>query len=128
MIVTVKGKIFTGSGDGKKYISLHWVRRQAKEKLGFDPYPGTLNLTLPPDAEIIRLLKAFRGWETPSKKGYFPGRFYRALIMGEVFGAVVRPEVPSYPETVLEVIAPLYLREKFRLKDGDELEIKIWLE
>ena len=40
------GRVFTGQGEGKKYVSLSWVKHQIKEKLGFDPYPGTLNLRL----------------------------------------------------------------------------------
>jgi len=128
LIITLKGNVFTGLGDGKRFTELPWVREQIKEKLGFDPYPGTLNLYLSSDAQIISLLSTFRGWEVPPERGYFPGRFYKALIMEKVLVAVVKPEVPGYPEDILEIIAPLSLREEFHLKDGDELEVKMWLE
>jgi len=127
MIATVKGKVFTGLNEGRRFTELPWVRKIVKEKLGFEPYPGTMNLTLPSDAQIGTLLKKFKGWKIPPEKGYFPGRLYKALIMGKVAGGVVRPEVPSYPENVLEVIAPTCLREEFHLKDGDEVKVKIWL-
>jgi len=127
MIITVKGKVFTGLGDGKKFIELPWVKEQIREKLGFEPYPGTLNLSLSSDAQIINLLNSFRGWKILPQEGYFPGRFYKALIMRRVHGAIVKPEVPRHPEGVIEIIAPFCLREEFNLKDG-EVEVKIWVE
>jgi len=128
MIITVKGRVFKGPGDGKKFTELPWVKRQFKEKLGFEPYSGTLNLSLHPNTEALSLLNRFKGWRIQPEKGYFPGRFYKALIMQNVHGAVVRPEVPGYPDNILEVVAPICLREKFHLKAGDEVEVKIWLE
>ena len=38
-------------------------------------------------------------------------------------GAVVRPERSSYPSTLLEIIAPVNLREALSLSDGDEVEM-----
>ena len=128
MIVTVKGKVFSGHGDGRRFIELTWVRKQIKRKLSFEPYPGTLNLILPLDPNTTGLLNKFKGIEIVPEKGYFPGRLYEALINGRVNGAVVRPEVPGYPDQLLDVVAPMFLREEFDLKDGDEVEVKIRLE
>ncbi len=36
--------------DGRSFTRLDWVRRQFRDKLGFDPYPGTLNLQI--DAKV----------------------------------------------------------------------------
>jgi len=127
VIITVKGRVFKGLGHGEKFTELPWAKRQIKGKLGFEPYPGTLNLSLPPNIEAIKLLNMFRGWKIQPEKGYFPGRFYKAFIMQKVYGAVVRPEAPEYPDHIIELVAPICLREKFDLKDGDEVEVKIWL-
>lgn len=128
MIVTIKGKVFTGLSEGRRFTELPWVRRQVKEELGFEPLPGTLNLSLSSDTEISILLSRFEGREILPEKGYFSGRLYRASIMGKVLGAVVRPDVPGYPEDVVEIVAPVCLREEFHLRDGDEVEVEIWLE
>ncbi|MCW4020677.1 MAG: CTP-dependent riboflavin kinase [Candidatus Bathyarchaeota archaeon] len=128
MIVTVKGKVFTGLSEGKRFIELPWVNEQIKVKLGFEPFPGTLNLSLSPDVQVGKLLSAFEGWKVLPKEGYSSGRFYRALINGRVACGVVRPEVPDYPEDVIEVVASVCLREEFGLEDGDEVEVEIWLE
>jgi len=45
-----------------------------------------------------------------------------------VDGAVIIPEVGGYPDNVLEVIAPINLRERFRLKDGDYVELSLTFE
>ncbi len=128
MEVTVKARVFSGEGNGRRYIELPWVKKQIKEKMGFESYRGTLNLTLSSDAKIISLLNKAKGLRIIPEKGFFPGRLHKALINGEVYGAVVQPEVPGYPENVLEVVAPVSLRERFGLRDGDEVELKIWLE
>src|SRR5208337_4812172 len=50
--VTLEGTVFTGLGEGAYYISKEHYRKQFAEKLGFDPYPGTLNLKLTADYDI----------------------------------------------------------------------------
>jgi len=127
MIITVRGKVSSGIGEGRKFIQLSWVKKQIEKKLGFEPHPGTLNLRLSPNAPIFVLLNKFSGMEIPAKGNLASGRLYRALIAGKVYGAIVRPEIPDYPKELLEILAPVNLREKLHLKDGDELEIKIWL-
>src|SRR3972149_4555119 len=42
--VTLEGTVFTGLGEGAYYITKEHYRKRFIEKLGFDPYPGTLNL------------------------------------------------------------------------------------
>ena len=44
--VTLEGIVFTGLGEGAYYIGKEHYRKQFIEKLGFEPYPGTLNLKL----------------------------------------------------------------------------------
>ena len=41
-----KGNVASGMGEGAYYMSLDGYRRQFKEKLGYEPYPGTLNVRL----------------------------------------------------------------------------------
>ena len=128
MIILVKGKVFAGLGEGKRFTELPWVRSQIEEQLRFKPYPGTLNLSLSSDGEAGSLLYKFEGKRIVPKKGYLAGRLYRAVVMGREPGALVRPEIPGYPDNVVEIVAPVCLREKYHLRDGDDVEVKIWLE
>src|SRR5919112_2498767 len=44
--VIIKGKIVTGMGEGSYYMSKKGYKDQFSEKLGYEPYPGTLNVKL----------------------------------------------------------------------------------
>ena len=50
--VTLEGTVFTGLGEGAYYISKEIYRKQFIEKLGFEPYPGTLNLKLTTEYDL----------------------------------------------------------------------------
>ncbi|MEM1540504.1 MAG: DUF120 domain-containing protein [Candidatus Bathyarchaeia archaeon] len=127
--VLVKGKILSGSGEGAFFIFLPWVKRQIKEKLGFIPYPGTLNLRLIGKyVEVRNLLQSAKAMEILPEPGYCRGKCFMAYIKSDVACAVVLPCVENYPEDILEIIAPLNLRENLKLKDGDEVEVRIFLE
>jgi len=54
-----EGTVFSGMGEGAYYISQSGYRDQFVSKLGFEPYPGTLNLRVrKEDQEEVRLLEA----------------------------------------------------------------------
>jgi riboflavin kinase len=39
--ITLRGRVSSGGGTGSFFVNLPWAKKQFKEKLGFDPYPGT---------------------------------------------------------------------------------------
>ena len=112
------GTIFSGKGEGKKFVGLPWVKRQVEEKVGFAPFEGTLNLRL--NRENVKnkesLKKAQRIKIEPAQ-GYCPGFLVKAKV-GDIPAAIVLPKIPNYPADVLEVLAPLCLRKKLGLSDG----------
>ena len=118
----LKGKLITGLGEGQYYISRDGYRKQFNLKLGFDPFPGTLNLKLAEpflqsEADSIKI-EGFM-----DENGTFGGcNCYRVMI-GDIKGAIVRPERSSYPPNLVEIIAPVHIRKALNLKDGDDLEI-----
>jgi riboflavin kinase len=127
--LTIEGKVFSGSGEGAKFIKLSWVRKQIAEKLGFIPYTGTLNVKLTTESITIKKsLKNARAIEISPIKDFCRGRCFPAYFMQDLKCAMIIPEVENYPEYVMEVIAPVNLREKFKLKDGDMVEARIILE
>jgi riboflavin kinase, archaea type len=117
------GTVFSGEGRGKKFVELPWFRRQVEQKLGFSPYPGTLNLRLmDKNVEKRRLLETSGGLTVTPQAGYYSGVLFRAAIEG-LDCAVVIPIMPNYPNDVLEVIAPVYLREHLKLVDGSVVAV-----
>lgn len=123
--IALKGKVFSGTGKGKCFIDLPWVRRQIEDNLGFPPYSGTLNLLLAgKNIENKSVLENAKGIIVVPQVGYYPGMLFKADI-GSLECAVVVPLVPNYPRNLLEVISPIYLRGNLRLKDGDEVEVMV---
>jgi riboflavin kinase len=123
-LVCLKGKVFSGTGEGAKFIELPWVKRQIEEKLGFVPYPGTLNIKLSKDkVKLKNLLKGAKPIEILPAEGYCLGKCFKAHLANGLECAIVLPQVRGYPEGVIEVIAPVNLREKLQLKDGDIIEV-----
>jgi len=123
--IALKGKVFSGTGKGKCFIDLPWVRRQIEDGLGFSPYSGTLNLLLTgKNIENKSVLENAKGIIVVPQVGYYPGMLFKADI-GSLECAVVVPLVHNYTKNLLEVIAPIYLRGNLRLKDGDDVEVMV---
>jgi riboflavin kinase len=124
----VKGKVFSGKGEGAEFLKLRWVRKQIKEKLGFTPHLGTLNIKLSENySDTKDLLKRIKGMTIMPTNGFCRGKCFRAYVMDGVECAIVIPEVEDYPEDLMEIVAPVNLREKLELKDGDTIKVRILL-
>ncbi len=128
--IEVRGTVFTGLGEGAYYVGLDGYMKQFKEKLGFKPYLGTLNLRV--RGEDLNKLKRLsiapyievKGFKN-ERRTYGSVKCYRALINDRVWGALVKIERSHYGEDVIELIAPVNLRETLGLRDGDEVNVKI---
>jgi riboflavin kinase len=62
------------------------------------------------------------------EKGFREGKCFKALVNEKVEGAVVLPNVPDYPLDLLEILAPVNLRETLELTEGKEVKVTIKLE
>lgn len=122
----LKGNVFSGKGEGARFIELSWVREQIEEKLGFAPFLGTLNIRLVGESIKLRqMLEKASGIEIMPREGFGRGNCFKAFIKG-LECAVVIPKIADYPENILEIIASMNLRERFKLKDGDIVEVKVF--
>ncbi|MEM1511315.1 MAG: DUF120 domain-containing protein [Candidatus Jordarchaeales archaeon] len=132
--IKVKGEVFSGMGEGRYYVSIDGYRKRFEEKLGFTPYPGTLNLKLKSyhDVQTRRLLEAYPGIiiEEFEEGGRTFGRVkcFRALIEGKIEGSLLLINRTHYGDDVVEIISPVFLREALNLKDGENVTIYVILE
>ncbi len=121
------GKVITGLGEGQYYISLDGYRIQFREKLGFDPYPGTLNIKLDPESIELRkrisLHITIAGFTNHNRT--FGNGYCFNIKMSEIQGAVIVPERTHYPEDIIEIIAPVNLRKSLNLKDGSFVQVEV---
>ncbi len=120
------GEVISGIGEGAYYVRQysHLIR----EYLGFDPYPGTLNIRVLFPKTVFDAFCGVRPVILPgfSKGGRTFGdvKAYRVQI-GEVEGAIVIPSRTVHPPRIAEIVAPVCLREKLGLKDGSRITVKV---
>jgi len=128
--VQFKGVVVSGMGEGRYYTEQTGYVEQFKEKLGFSPYPGTLNVKIELiEKNKLRFLKNNQAIEISEFKTrnrtFGAVRCFKAEING-IKGAIVLP-MRSHYSNVLEFISQTYLREKLEIKDDDEVNIVIYL-
>ncbi len=120
----VRGKVTVGLGEGQYYISREGYRAQFLQSLGFAPFPGTLNIKLDePFVPVAKRAIKIEGFQDEGRT--FGGCSCYKIRLKGIEAAIVRPERSSYPENLVEVIAPVSLREALGLANGDEVEVTI---
>jgi riboflavin kinase, archaea type len=128
--LVMTGTVFTGLSEGSYYMGLEGYRKQFRSKLGFDPYPGTLNLRIrKEDLQERKLLENFphiyiEGFAN-AQRSYGPAKCFRAVVNEKVQAAIVLPIRAHYGEDVVELIASQALRRLLRLKEGDLVRVRV---
>jgi len=124
----ISGKILGGLKQGAFFTSLDWVRKQCVAKLGFEPWPGTLNVEISEEqAAIIDRLMYKKGADLlPPDDSFCSGKVYPVTVAG-MPAAIVRPaeDVRSHGQNVVEIIAPQKLKEALDVADGDWITFSI---
>lgn len=116
---SVHGRLTTGSGTAAGFVAA--VDDAIETALGFEPFHGTFNLEI--DAETTR--------PDPTASlddvgdDHCDGVDLTACRVGGVRAAVLRPLVPGYPPTKVEVVAPVRLRSLFRVDPGDGVTLTV---
>lgn len=128
--IIMNAVLFSGLSEGSYYMSLEGYRKQFRSKLGFDPFPGTLNLRVAKDSMSERReMNAFPHISieefADKDRTYGGARCYRALVNRKIDAAIVVPIRAHYGEDVLEIIAAENLRKRLRLKDGDVVSVQV---
>jgi len=106
-------------------------RRQFIEKLGFDPYPGTLNLKLGTEYDV-KARSELDGYPAVEIEGFKnssrtfgPVRCYPVILNNKVKGALISAGRSHYDASVIEIIAPVFLRKHLSLKDGHKVKVEV---
>jgi riboflavin kinase len=129
--ITLEGTVFTGLGEGAYYISKEHYKKQFIEKLGFTPYPGTLNLKLTTDYDLKSRaeLDAYPAVEIQGFKNedrtFGVVKCYPATIGNKVKGALIFALRSHYDSSVVEIIAPVCIRKHLNLKDGYKVKVEV---
>ena len=127
------GVIFSDLGQASSFMALDWVQELLKERLGYHPFPATLNVR-PKDTEDARVWRSVQSDHagtllTTATEGHCGAKLYRVEIYqdaigAKVGGAILLPEVDDYPKDKIEIVAPVRLKDHFRVHDGDQLTVE----
>jgi len=130
----LRGTVTGGMGEGRHYISLPGYMEQFRDRLGYEPFPGTLNVEL--DEESVRTRGELGGpgsvrieeWADDDRT-YGAATCHPVAVTaadGDAYGPahVIVPDRTHHDESSLELIAPDRLRDALGLADGDELAIR----
>jgi phosphoglycolate phosphatase len=126
----IRGRLTTGVGQGKHFTRLDWARLQFIDKLGIDPFPGTINVIVD-DSESMSVWVRLK--DTPGVRIDNPNRgshdcnarCFQVSIEGQVDAAIVLPEFAGYLPNQIEVIAAIGVRDALGIDDGDSLKLEI---
>lgn len=132
--LTLTGDVTAGMGKAQEFLSLPGYVAQFKERLGYEPYPGTLNVTLTGDLDSRVRVATFDSvtidsWELDGQS--FGGvECYPCYVETRTNDSyddayVLVPDRTDHADDKLELIAPVRLRDRLELADGDELTVTL---
>lgn len=129
--IEFKGIIISGMGEGAYYMSMKGYTKQFKSKLGYVPFPGTLNVKLK-DKEFIeakRLLDAHpailvNGF-SDGKRTYGWVKCYPAKVNNSVDVALILLERTHHDDSIIELISKENIKKSLRLSTGSQITIRV---
>ena len=137
--ILIVGEVIEGMREGGYYVAIKGYFTQFKDKLGFEPYKGTLNLLLS-DLNIALLRENMNNKIPVVIEGFTDDNAERTYGRVHCFDCYVsRLDDPQnkrkaaildikrthHKKNIIEILAKPYLREYFHLKDGDLLRIEL---
>ncbi len=122
--ISLTGKIVSGVKQGAFFTQLDWFQSQCRDKLGFKPYAGTLNLEISDDdVPVAEALEQEAEIEfIPPDSDFCSGKAYPVLVEG-IRAAIVIPaaEVRVHGKNIIEVISDQRLKDVLNVDDGDSV-------
>lgn len=132
-VIDFEGHIITGMGEGAYYMSLNGYKKQFKEKLGYEPYPGTLNIKLnsllfiEAKKEMLKYPSIYIEGFSDQSRTFGWVKCYPAYINDSmnINSSILILERTHYDDSIIEIIAPFSIKEQFSLKNGDYIKLKV---
>lgn len=129
--IDLKGTLVSGMGEGAYYMSLKGYTQQFKSKIGYVPFPGTLNVRLDQKIhqEAIKQLETLEGVKIKSfsdgKRTYGWVKCFKAKLNNSINCELIILERTHHDDSIIELISKVCMRKTGKLKDGSKVSIKI---
>ncbi len=131
----MSGIVFSDLGQASSFMALDWVQELLKDRLGYNPFPATLNVRPKSDEDALVWRRAQSEFGsislTLANSEHCGARLFRIEIHGSVpgagekiDGAILLPEVKEYPKDKIEIVAPMRLKDRLGIHDGDALTLE----
>ncbi|MFX1393240.1 MAG: DUF120 domain-containing protein [Promethearchaeota archaeon] len=138
--ILIVGEVKDGMREGAYYVAIKGYYIQFQEKLGFNPYLGTLNLKLSDLNKTLlrenlnnRIPIIINGFEDEnSERTYGSVKCYDCKISrlddrtNKIKAAILDIERTHHEKNIIEILAEPYLRDYLKLKDGDRVIIELY--
>ena len=129
--IELKGTLVSGMGEGAYYMSLKGYTKQFKKKIGYIPFPGTLNISLS-KSEYIEAVRQFDALDgvmingfSDEKRTYGWVKCFKAKLNKSVNCQLIRLERTLHDKTIIEFISKSHIRKTARLSDGSKVTIRV---
>ena len=129
--LSIVGTIISGMGEGAYYMSMKGYTKQFKSKLGYVPYPGTLNVQLKDKkfSEAISQLSNYEGVKINSfsdgKRTFGWVKCFKSKINNKIDCELILLERTHYDTTIVEFIAKSNIRKSLKICNKSNTKIKI---
>ena len=126
--ISFSGKVASGLGEGRYYLSQPGYVVQFTERLGYSPYPGTLNVRV--GGPALRKVEIVGSWTGLRIDGFqasgrtFGGATCFPARMNGHPCHLIHPDRTHYQD-VVEFVASDCLRDSLHLRDDDPVELEI---
>ena len=129
--IELSGSVISGLGEGAYYMSLKGYTKQFKTKIGYIPFPGTLNIKLNQqrDSQIVQQLADLDGIIidpfSDGKRTYGWVKCFHAKLNNTINCELIRLERTHHDNSVIELISKINLRKTIGLKTSSKVRVKI---
>jgi riboflavin kinase len=129
--LSITGTITSGMGEGAYYMSMKGYTKQFKSKLGYIPYPGTLNVQLKEKkfSEAISQLSNYEGTKinpfSDGKRTFGWVKCFKSKINNKIDCELILLERTHHDTTIVEFIAKTNIRKSLKIGNKSNIKIKI---
>jgi riboflavin kinase len=129
--ISLEGTVVPGVGEGAYYTRLEGYRQQFIKVLGIDPYPGTLNVKLASQADIVKRKQLeympglrISGWKDEMRT-YGGLTCFPAVVNSSLEAYLCLIDRTTHDESIVELISEKGIMKTLGLKFGDPVTITV---
>ena len=127
----LNGSVISGLGEGAYYMALNGYTKQFKTKIGYVPFPGTLNIKLN-QLQATQIIQQLDDLDSvmidpfsDGKRTYGWVKCFHTTLNNSIKCELIRLERTHHDSSVIELISKNNLRKTAGLKTGSKVTVQI---